>query len=244
MSRRYWLRIALGALLVFGAGMASISLYHRGVHTVETLATTSEPITIPLSIMPFQLEGERIGRIQEIRIDRDQPDRIAGLAMRVRLSDSGAAAGLAACALTVQNPGTVRPDPSFRCASPADSTADSLVPFGEVRFEPGGVTRAFLLPAGLVAEWRNAHAEIVAAPAEAGSAAESAHQHARRARARTRALIHIDNDSGRPVLELRADSTGAKLRVRDDTGRDVLYLDADSSGARLMVRGDSGRRKP
>ena len=62
--QRYWLRIALGALAVFVLGMTAISIYRNGRAKVEELANSADPITIPLAILPFQVDGDRMGRIE------------------------------------------------------------------------------------------------------------------------------------------------------------------------------------
>ncbi len=230
--QRYWLRIALGALAVFALGMTAISIYRNGKEKVEALANSAHPITIPLAIMPFEVDGERLGRLQQVQIRRGAPKRVSGVGLVVKLSDSVAAEDLLpACLLTIQETVVEWHGARFHCATPADSLADSLTAFGEVRFEPGGVVRAFFLPARLVDDWREGRSEFVAFDSQ---------PHA--SRSNRRALIHIDNDSGDTVFELHADSSGARLRVRD-SGRDVLKLEADSSGARFMVRGDSAGRK-
>ncbi len=230
--QRYWLRIALGAFAVFALGMTAITIYRNGVAKVDALAGSTEPITIPLAIMPFRVDGDRLGRIQEVEIRRDAPKRVSGVGLVVKMSESATADLLSTCLLTVQETAVEPHGANFHCATPADSLADSLTAFGEVRFEPGGVVRAFFLPARVVDDWREGRSEF-------GSF------HAQRPAAHSggRAIIRVGNDSGDTVLELHADSAGARLRVRDDSGREVLQMDADSTGARLMVRGDSGRRK-
>ncbi|MGH7518500.1 MAG: hypothetical protein ACREOC_13685 [Gemmatimonadales bacterium] len=232
--QRYWLRIALGALVVFALGMTAISIYRSGAKKVETLANSADPITIPLAILPFQVDGDRLGKIQEVQIRRDAPKRVSGIGLVVKMSDSAATEDLlSACLITVNDHPSDHRAPSFHCATPADSLADSLTAFGEVRFEPGGVVRGFFLPARVVGDWREGRSELISFEAER-----------RVAHSRSRAVIRVDNDSGDTVFELHADSAGARLRVRDDSGRDVLRMDADSTGARLMVRDDSAPRKP
>lgn len=230
--QRYWLRIALGALAVFALGMTAISIYRHGRAQVEALANSADPITIPLAIMPFQVDGDRLGRIQEVQIRRDAPKRVSGVGLVVKMSDSAATEDLlAACRLTIHDAPPDHRSPSFHCATPADSLADSLTAFGEVRFEPGGVVRAFFLPARVVDEWRDGRSDLIQLDE-------------RVSRSQARTVIKVDNDSGDTVFELHADSAGARLRIRDDAGREVFKMHADSAGAHLMVRGDSAARKP
>jgi hypothetical protein len=241
--QRYWLRIALGALGVFALGMVAISIYRNGRARVEALANSADPITIPLAILPFQVDGDRLGRIEEVQIRRDAPKRVSGLGLVVKMTDSAATDDLlAACRLTIQDTPTDHSSPSFHCATPADSLADSLTVFGDVRFEPGNVVRAFFLPARVVGEWREGRSDLISR-VQGFNEQRKLHEKHRAAQAASRALIQIDNDSGDTVFELHADSTGARLRIRDDSGREVFKLDTDSAGARLMVRGDSAGRK-
>ena len=229
--QRYWLRIVLGALGIFLAGLTAISIYRNGVRKVAALANSADPITVPLAILPFRLDGDQLGRIEQVQIRRDAPKRVSGIGLVVKTADSvGAKAALGSCLLTIQETSVEQPGPTFHCASPADSLADSLTVFGEIRFEPGGELRAFFLPARVVAEWR-----------EGRTALRSFDQHSRHSPGQ--ATIRIGNDSGDPVFELQANSDGARIRVRDDSGHDVMLLDAKSTGARLMVRDDSAGRK-
>lgn len=232
--QRYWLRIAVGALLVFALGMTAVSIYRNGRAKIETLANSADPITIPLGILPFQLDGDRLGRIQEVQIRRDAPDRVSGVGLVVKVSDSAATRDLlAACRLTIHDSPADHRSPSFHCATPADSLADSLTVFGDVRFEPQNVVQAFFLPARLVSDWRQGRSDLIRAD-----------EQRRLARSKSRAVVQIDNDSGDTVFELHADSAGARLRIRDDSGREVFVMDADSAGAHLILRDDSTGRKP
>jgi hypothetical protein len=224
----------LGAVVVFALGMTAISIYRNGRARVAALANSADPITIPLAIMPFQVDGDRLGRIQQVEIRRDAPKRVSGVGLVVKMNDSVASDDLlASCRLTVHDTPTDHQSPSFHCATPADSLADSLTVFGDVRFEPGGVVRAFFLPARLVDQWREGRSDFT----------RFDRQHHAGTEAQSRTVIKIDNGSGDTVFELHADSGGARLRIRDEAGRDVFKLDADSAGARMMVRGDSSQRK-
>ena len=58
--RNYWVRIALGALGIFAVGMIGLTLVHRGLAKVNDVVTGKGPISIPLSLIPFQSEVEKI----------------------------------------------------------------------------------------------------------------------------------------------------------------------------------------
>ena len=226
--QRYWVRIALGALAVFTVGTAAIAMYHKGVEKVDLLANSADPITIPLPLLPFQVDGDRLGKIEEVQIRRETPKRISGVGLVVKLVGVPASDDLLpACLLTVTDQAEQQ-GPQFHCATPADSAADSLTAFGDVRFEPGSVIRSLYLPARVLDDWRDGRSELIQL--------EGHH--------RTkigRAVITIDGDSGDTVFELHADPSGARLRLRGDSGE--VNLQATPAGANLMLRSDSGGRK-
>lgn len=226
--QRYWLRIGLGALAVFALGMFGISMYRKGVAKVDALTSSADPINIPLAMMPFQVDGNRLGQIEKVQIRRDAPKRISGVGLVVKLAQaSGAEALPEACVLTIAH--QADDHPQFHCANPADSLADSLTAFGEVRFEPGTVVRGFYLPARLIDEWRAGRSELMSV---------HGHDQARRA---ARTVITVDSDSGDTLFELRADPSGARLRIRGDSGE--VNIRATAAGAAVTVREDTAGRK-
>jgi hypothetical protein len=231
--QRYWLRISLGALAVFAIGMFGISMYRKGVEKVATLTSSADPINIPLAMMPFQLDGSRLGRIEKVQIRRDAPKRISGVGLVVQLAEATAAEAVPeACVLTIAHQVDDH-GPQFHCANPADSLADSLTRFGDVRFEPGAVVRHFYLPGHVIEEWRAGRSELMSA---------NGHDHATQAARRAaRTVITVDSDSGDTLFELRADSSGARLRIRGDSGE--VNIRATAAGAEFTVREDTGGRK-
>lgn len=245
MHRRYWLRIAFGAAAVFCVGMALILLARRSIAEVKGLAQSSRPIGIPLGILPFNVDGVRLGKVSRLELLRSVPNDIAGFRLQVRLQDSAAADGLKDCNLTVNDPDSFADHGGFTCEA-GDSVKGPLERVGEVVFEPGGVVRAIFAPAEKVSKWRAGHAaaiETAAARLEARGLADSA------ARLRViadsvRALVEIGGTGESALVRIQTDSHGARMRIRDRSGRELFRLRADSTGASMIVHGDSanGRR--
>jgi hypothetical protein len=244
MHRRYWLRIGFGAAAVFGVGMALILLARRSIAEVKMLAQSTRPISIPMGILPFKVDGVKLGKVSRLELLRSVPNDVSGFRLLVRLQDSAAAGGLKECNLTINDPDSFADHGGFSCEA-GDSAKGKLERIGEVVFEPGDMVRAIFAPAGKVAKWRAGHAaaiETAASKLEARGLADSA------ARLRViadsvRALVEIGGTGDSALVRIQADSHGARMRVRDRSGREVLRLRADSTGASLLVSGDSASGK-
>ncbi|HJS48659.1 MAG TPA: hypothetical protein VJ773_11790 [Gemmatimonadales bacterium] len=154
---RYWLKIGLGALAVFGIGLGVWSVVRQGVDEVRSLAESDRAISIPLfGIVPFNVGGERAGRINRITFLRDAPKEIAGVVIRVGHADSLPADAFAGCSFTVKDPTNIDEKTQFLCLTDSTQLA-GLEGFGEVRIETahGVVVRKILLPPAVIADYRD-----------------------------------------------------------------------------------------
>lgn len=163
--RNYWMRIALGAAGIFVVGMIGVSLVGHGLGKVRGVVHGSGPISIPLAFIPFQLNGDKLGTLERVTLEREAPNQVSRVELEVKLSDSLLARGLEGCRLaanmhpdSAEHPGVSVnkgpfPQGSFWCAQ--GDSADGLVEYGEAVFNPGDVTVPLFLPQGLVAELQN-----------------------------------------------------------------------------------------
>jgi hypothetical protein len=160
--RNYWLKILMGALGIFAVGMIGVSLVRGGIAKVHRVVEGSDPITIPLGLIPFVLAGERLGNLDQVTLERDSPSRVTAVELAVDLSDSLLAQGLSGCRLAANFEGDsadsgvnihVGRDKqgAFRCVA-ADSTPADLVEYGVAIFRPGDVEVPLLLPTDIVSE--------------------------------------------------------------------------------------------
>jgi hypothetical protein len=174
--QRYWLKILAGALGIFLVGMLAVTLTRHGVSEVKGIVNTASPINIPIAFVPFRLDGQRLGTVSRLTLLRDAPDRVRSIQLTVQLDDSSATARLAGCLLTANEAQSLGNRTTFFCATPADSARDSLVSFGNVTFQPAGLTREFMVPAREAADWRDSvsHDEAAHAADSAGANADSA----------------------------------------------------------------------
>ena len=97
--RSYWLKILLGAFGVFAVGMIGVSLVRGGIAKVNSVVEGEGPITIPLGLIPFVLGGERLGKLDQVTLNRDSPSHVSDVELQVDLSDSLLAQGLSGCRL-------------------------------------------------------------------------------------------------------------------------------------------------
>jgi hypothetical protein len=241
--QRYWLRIALGATLVFALGMGVIALTRNSIRELRALATSTRPISIPLMAIPFRLGGTQIGNVRRFDLLRRSPSDFSGIRLTVRLDDSVAAARLPACRLTILDPETFADGNGFQCIGSSDSAAQHLKLIGEIVFEPGGVVRAIFAPADHADSWRNydsAKVQAELARLHAKDLQDSAIRAIIRADS-SGALINIGPKSGPGLVQIQADPRGASLQVRDRSGRKIVHMHADSGGASLSVLADSAK---
>lgn len=246
----YWTRIGLGALGVFAVGMVAVTVTRSAARQVDRVAHSAEALTVPLAFVPFRFDGERLGMLRRLRIERSAPDRVDRVELSVKLDDSVAVSRLGGCALTADDVQHLSSRTTFLCVTPADSASGGLVPFGEVVFEPTGVRHQLMLPQAVVAEFQADDAaaqaeEADAAAAEAQEAAEEAAQALGEAVAQGADLrMHADSDratlrirgaDGRDIFTLNAGPEGVQIRATDSGGRTVLRVQADSTHADVRL---------
>jgi hypothetical protein len=217
--RSYWMRIALGALAIFIVGMIGLTLVRRGIGRVHGVVHGSGPISIPLAFIPFRLNGDKLGSLERVTLEREAPNRVTRVELEVKLSDSVLARGLEGCRLAAnvdrKVPGLPgidihgRPfgEGSFWCAK--DDSADvALVEYGHAVFHPGDVTVPLLLPRSLVEELQN---------------------------------LDFSDDSTTPVAEAQVDSIMAATELTADSVDAVRDRMIDSLRAEGQRRADSAR---
>ena len=233
--RTYWLRILLGALAVFAVGMIGITFARRTRDTVTAVVTGSGPLSIPLPFVPFELEGNKLGRLERLVVNREAPKKVSSVDLEVKLDDSLLVQGLAGCRLAanLESDSSKSGDINFRAHRLEDQAfffcakSDSgLVEFGTVRLTPGDVTVPLLVPVSLAEQLRAGNwgdhddadsADVLAERAEsladkAEAAADSIAELAgQQAAASARAMSSRLGDSLRAAGKARAESLHTAL---------------------------------
>lgn len=154
--KSYWVKIALAALGIFAIGMIIVTGIRAARNQVRVYTETSEPISIPFpfGIMPFRLDGTRLGTVEHLTLLRDSPKGISNIRVLIRLADSVESSRLANCMLVVRDVEHLNNETTFTCQN-ADTAGLELVPYGEVELEGSGTTFPLLVPASAVADLRS-----------------------------------------------------------------------------------------
>jgi hypothetical protein len=248
---RYWLRIALGALLVFGLGVGAMAAVRKGKAEVsQFLASASRRIPLQLAHLKFRFEGRNIGEVSGIDVQRTGPEDPGRVTIRVDLTEAGDLELLRDCSLMADDAAHLRERLDFRCADRAELEAGDLVKSGEITFEPGAVTRPLLLLRRDVDRWRSSEIRSLDASLardDRGGVRAKGNFDVRSRGGPERgsftlqadsqgAVISVHDDAGRSLVDFKADHNGVKLNIRDRHGRNLIRMLADSIGAALKVR--------
>ena len=161
--RSYWVRILVGALVVFAIGMIGVTLARKGVVKVNDVVHGSGPLSLPLAFIPFEIGGNKLGTLDRVTLERTAPKEISSVRVEVRLEDSLVAQGLSGCKLAANFDASreggkgvhirrgAGAGGTFRCLEAGESDS-TLAEFGQAILQPGGVTLALLLPKKLVTD--------------------------------------------------------------------------------------------
>lgn len=132
--RGYWLRIALGAAVVFAIGMGIVSAFEVGRRNVEEVVEGTGPIMVPLAFIPLNLDGQKLGTFRRVRIYRDSLQNPTRIEATVSMGDTAALTRLAGCVIAIDSAdaqGKVRPN-HYRCLSADDTAGADLATFGDL----------------------------------------------------------------------------------------------------------------
>lgn len=142
--RNYWLRILFGAVAIFAVGMVGLMLARQGMGRVRGVVEGSGPITVPIAFLPFKLDGEKLGTIQRLRINRRAPNQVRSVEIRVRLADSVSPARLEPCILVAEGFERFNSETTVACRAAEDTARDSLAEVGQITLTNNG-NRSFRL---------------------------------------------------------------------------------------------------
>ncbi|HEV8598585.1 MAG TPA: hypothetical protein VGQ69_04440 [Gemmatimonadales bacterium] len=232
---RYWTRIALGALLVFGLGLAGLAAVRKGKAEVRSFLTTAATrLPLRFANIDFRLNGRRMGELTGLEIVRNSSAELGRLTGHVELTEPGAATELRDCSLTLEDVRHLNRRSSFLCAGERELASGRLVEVGEVIFQPEDFARPLYLPEHAVDEWRRSEIQSLNASLQrdgkGGVRANGSFD-----------LLDRERGSQRGSFNLQADSQGAVFSVRDEQNRSLVDFQATHSGFSLNVRDRHGR---
>jgi len=163
---KYWLKIGLGAALIFCVGFVIISVARR----VHTNIHSDHDVGVPLgafgAYLPFKLDGIKVGTLRSLTIQRSSPKEISGFVIRARVSDSSALEKLRNCHISVSDAPNINERSTFFCIR-SDSGFQGFGEFrAEMRFDGGNtvIVQPLMLPDAAVQEFRRQAADSLAPP--------------------------------------------------------------------------------
>src|SRR2546427_11374648 len=95
--RNYWVRIMVGALIIFAIGMVGVTLVRRGMVKVNDVVHGSGPISLPIAFIPFEIDGNKLGKLDRVVLERSAPKKISSVRVDVNLAASLVEQGLGQC---------------------------------------------------------------------------------------------------------------------------------------------------
>lgn len=222
--RNYWLRIVLGAVGIFLAGMLIWTGIRAGREKVVEVVESDRPITIPLAFVPFTLDGNALGTLNRVEVLRSSPEQVSAINFTVTLADSVADERLATCVLVAKdNLDHINPGRAFTCAATGDTAGRDLAPIGHLETQRGG-TFTLLARSGTLEQLKlNLHGsvDVDSVTAEAEAMADSAERVADSIAASADSLMQAA-DSIRGAAAERADSVRrAAFAARDSVRHEV-----------------------
>jgi hypothetical protein len=229
MNRRYWTRVALGALLVFGLGLAGLAAVSRGKAEVRSLLSTAAmQLPLKLAKLEFQLDGRGLGTVSGINVQRSNPADPGRVKLEVALADPADLRALESCRLTSDDLDRFPHTTGFRCAEAAEIEA-GLVQMGEVVFQPSELVRPLYLPSHTIERWNGSGVRSL----DASLTADGRGGVTGRGRFEV-AKAHRGVKRG--TFRLQADARGAVISVQDHLGRSLFDFSANGEGVSVKVR--------
>ncbi|MFL5402049.1 MAG: hypothetical protein ACJ8BF_04455 [Gemmatimonadales bacterium] len=221
--RNYWLRILIGAVAIFSVGMVGVTLARQGVHRVRGVVEGSGPITVPVAFVPFKLDGEKIGTIRRIKINRLAPKTVSSVNILVDLADSVRWSRLEPCILVAEGFERLNSETTVTCGAPDDTVGEDLAVVGDITVARGGHSFKLLMPRDAIRELTDSEVVFVGEDS-ASTASRGRDSIAEAAERMTDSIL----EAKRPALE----SLGVNIPRRTNGARKPNHRVADSVRSR------------
>lgn len=207
--RNLWVRIGLGAGLVFGAGMFFLTLGRQVKSSIAETVDHGGRFRIPLAVVPFSIDHNRVGHIQEVDVRRSEGG-LKRLNLVVKLEHDYDAEDLSGCVFVLDSPHT---QGMFDCVQEGSPEAAEYTVIGQLRMEPSGLVRPLVVSQREARDWLDGmDAEHVKISTESGGA-----------------VIQVTDAEGTKVVDISAGAEGAQLKVKGENGEQV-EVTAGSTG--------------
>jgi hypothetical protein len=148
--RSYWFKIVAGALGVFVVGLVVWAGGRGAWNVVEGAGPLAIPL--PFDIVPFQVDGQRLGSLKKVVFHREAPQQVKWVEVDAELSSSDRWAELSQCRLTLDDLEDLDENSTFVCHA---ELPEGYVEFGEVRFRGNGESLLLWIPSDIAENIRH-----------------------------------------------------------------------------------------
>lgn len=219
MGRKFWLRVGGGALVVFLLGFvlftgARAAKQEAGHAIAEVASSLGGEVPAMLAglrdSVAISLDGERLGRLRHLTVERPVAGELPTVRALLRLDDLNRLRDLSSCRLT---PANGRDLHAFRCAGKDEPGLDQL---GTVDIQGEDLELPLLVSDSLAADLRQGGPVHVSVDLTQD----------------VKALVKVGDNK---LVEIKADSNGARIVVNDEKGNKLVRMKADSTGFSLTV---------
>ena len=134
--------VAVGAPLVLVLGLGTLWGWRNAAALkaqieawADSLEHSSNPVTMELSFLPMYVEGDRIGKLEAVVVQREEPATVDSLTLVIALSEEADADELASCHFHLDPDAIDREGPmGYKEAIHCLHDPGDLVRFGSVEF--------------------------------------------------------------------------------------------------------------
>ncbi len=152
MSGTRRLLVALGAPLVVVVGLSAIwagrsatQLKAQIENWVDALEHSPDPVTMNLNFVPAYVDGDRVGMLRTVVVQRQEPGAVDGVDLVIEVGDRGVGE-LATCSFQLDPDAFDHSGPfGFKHALECIDDADGLMSFGSVSFPDADLTATLFL---------------------------------------------------------------------------------------------------
>lgn len=217
--RSLWLRIGVGAGLVFGVGMMFLTLGRQVKAQVASAIEHGGRVPVPLAMLPVRVDQNKVGQIKRIDVNKDGAGART-IHVVATMKDGVDRDWLSQCLLLVD--GDNAGGGFFSCVPAGGAEAQGLVTIGEVSFDPDGLTRPIVVQQEVAQRvFQHTHGKD-------GNFSLVSDGNGTR--------LQVTDGKGQKVVQIQANENGASVRVRDASGKEVVKIQAGSTGANVQVK--------
>jgi len=237
MTPKYWAGIVAGMLVIFVVG----SFVWRGIEKGKHFVMENMPSWVGLLDADFRVDGDRMGDFERLQFIRSQPANVDSAVLTVKLRDDADIDHLTSCIMRITNGKPFGSRTRFVCVPAEDSAKLGLVPFGHVTLLPSGKNVRLYVASEAAADYHTSAYRGTGSHDSGNVDIQAGNDRFQLTVNGTVIAQYGDSNggggfvlrrsNGRPIIEIRGDSSGGSLKVTDADGKTRVNIHGkDSTG--------------